>query len=91
MATSNKAAPVRVFKDLEAENKALQARLAALEAAQASGIKQTVITIGEWQGKPTLSFEGSFRPFHIGMSKAKAIADNIETVRKFIKSNGKSI
>lgn len=70
---------------------ALQARIAELEAAQSSGTKTTTVTLGEYKGKPTLSFEGNFRPFHMGMSKCRVIMDQAEVVKRFIKSNGKSI
>lgn len=86
MAQGNK----RILPDLAS----LQAQIDALTAqneALKSGVKDTSITITDYQGKPTLYFQGNFRPFHMGMSKLKTVLNNVDVVEKFIKSNGKSI
>lgn len=81
----------RVLPDLSALQAQLDALKAENEALKAASTKATRVEITEYQGRPTLHFQGNFKPFHAGMSKLKAIMELETQVKTFIASEGKKI
>ena len=70
---------------LEARLRALEEENARLRAAahNKTGTELTV-TEGEYKGYPTLTFEGSFRGFTLGLSKLRVIEKAWPQIRDFL-------
>lgn len=87
MTSSNK----RILPDLSTLQASIDALKAENEALKAKANKDTRVTIEDYKGTPVLYFEGNFKPFRKGISGLRAIMDMEPSVKKFIKSAGKSI
>jgi len=70
----------RRIRELEREN----ARLKGTNDPQ-----KLVITEGEYQGRPLLTFQrGNSRPFSLGVKKLEAVRDGIDDVKAFLEQHG---
>lgn len=72
----------RRIRELEEENARLK---------DASDPDKLVITEGEYNGYPVLTFQrGSSRPFSLGMKKLEAVRDVVEEIKGFLARHGVS-
>lgn len=74
---------LRRLRLLEEENARLR------RATNDSG-KKVMVVEGEYKGHPTLSFQGPFRPFSLGLKKLRVIQETWPEIESFLQRYAKS-
>lgn len=70
------------MRELEEENARLRS------ATPSAPPKQPAVTESEYKGHPTLTFEGAFRPFSLGLKKLQVIQAVWPEVEAFLARHG---
>jgi hypothetical protein len=71
--------------ELQAEIARLREQLAVAKSSE----KVMTVTEGEYKGSPTLTFEGAFKPFTLGLGKLATIVKASKEIAAFVQKHGK--